>query len=97
MMKEMSGGGVRGLIFGIVTAGVSWLWQGNPYFGLVMGLGMVANLTVAGFAGAAIPIIMKKIGLDPAQCSNIILTTITDVMGFFAFLGFAVLFQSYLV
>jgi len=40
---------------------------------------------------------MKAIGLDPAQCSSIILTTVTDVMGFFAFLGFAVLFQSYLV
>ena len=71
--------------------------QGNPFFGLVIGLGMLVNLTVAGFAGAAIPLTMKSLGLDPAQCSNIILTTITDVMGFFAFLGFALLFQSYLI
>ena len=52
---------------------------------------------VAGFSGAAIPITMKAVGLDPAQCSNIILTTVTDVMGFFAFLGFALVFQKYLV
>jgi len=50
-----------------------------------------------GNAGASIPLIMKKIGMDPAQSSNIILTTVTDVVGFIAFLGFAVLFQKFLV
>jgi magnesium transporter len=84
-------------VIGIVTGFVAWLWQGNPYLGLVVGLGMTVNLTVAGLAGAAIPLAMKGLGLDPAQCSNIILTTITDVMGFFAFLGFAVIFQNYLI
>jgi len=57
----------------------------------------VNNLFFAGLSGAAIPLLMKRIGIDPAQSANIILTTITDVIGFFAFLGFAVLFQSYLV
>jgi len=51
----------------------------------------------AGLSGSSIPIVMKRIGLDPAQSSNIILTTVTDVMGFLAFLGFAVLFQNYLL
>ena len=63
--------------------------------GLVIGLGMFVNLICAGLAGAPIPILMKPLGLDPAQCSRIILTTITDVMVFFSFLGFAVLFRQH--
>ena len=97
ILKESWIGLVNGVVIGLVTAGIAWLWQGNPYLGLVIGLGMMVNLTIAGFSGAAIPITMKWIGLDPAQCSNIILTTITDVMGFFSFLGFAVIFQKYLM
>ena len=58
---------------------------------------MIVNLAVAGFSGALIPLSMKALRLDPAQCSSIILTTIADVMGFFAFLGFAVVFQKYLL
>ena len=65
--------------------------------GLVIGLGMLVNLILAGLSGASIPLIMKKIGIDPAQSSSIILTTVTDVMGFLAFLGLAVLFQQYLL
>jgi magnesium transporter len=76
---------------------VAWVWNGNPFLGLVIGLGMLFNLFFAGLSGASIPIGMKAAGLDPAQCSSIILTTVTDVMGFFAFLGFAVLFQAFLL
>lgn len=97
LLKETGVGAVNGLIIGIVTAIVAWLWQGNPYMGLVIGLGMLVNLAIAGFAGAAIPLTMKRLGMDPAQCSNIILTTVTDVMGFFSFLGFAVIFQRFLI
>jgi magnesium transporter len=64
------------------------VWHGSPYLGLVIGLGMLVNLIVAGLAGASIPILMK----NPAQCSSIILTTVRDVIGFLAFLGFALLF-----
>ena len=81
----------------MVTAIVAWVWQSSPYLGLVIGLGMLFNLIFAGLSGAAIPLLMKKIGIDPAQSSSIILTTVTDIMGFLAFLGFAVLFQSYLI
>jgi len=58
---------------------------------------MIVNLIAAGLAGTLIPTTMKAMGLDPAQSSSIILTTVTDVLGFFAFLGFAVLFQNFLV
>ncbi len=97
IFKEGGIGAINGAIIGVVTAIVAWTWHGNPYLGLVIGLGMLVNLTLAGLSGSSIPILMKAVGLDPAQCSSIILTTVTDVMGFFAFLGFAVLFQSYLL
>ncbi len=97
LIKETVLGCINGAIIGVITAGLAWMWKGNPFLGLVIGLGMIVNLTIAGFSGAAIPLGMKKVGLDPAQCSSIILTTITDVVGFFAFLGFAVLFRHFLV
>lgn len=96
ILKETGIGLINGIVVGIVTAAVAWAWHGNPYLGLVLGLAMIVNLAVAGLSGAAIPLTMKGVGLDPAQCSNIILTTVTDVMGIFAFLGFAVVFQKYL-
>jgi len=97
IMRESIIGMVNGCIIGLVTAGIAWAWEGNPFLGLVIGLAMVVNLLAAGFSGAAIPIAMKSIGLDPAQSSSIILTTVTDVIGFLAFLGFAVVFQDSLI
>ena len=97
VLKEAFLGLINGFIIGVITGVIAILWQGKPVLGLVVGLGMLVNLTVAGFAGALIPLTMKALGFDPAQSSNIILTTITDVMGFLAFLGFATLFRGYLV
>ena len=94
--KESLLGIINGAVIGVVTAGVAILWQGNAMLGLVIGLGMLVNLFVAGLSGASIPLVMRALRLDPAQCSSIILTTVTDVVGFLAFLGFAVLFQSHL-
>jgi magnesium transporter len=96
ILKEGKLGAINGALIGLVTALVAWLWYGNPYLGLVIGLGMLLNLIFAGLSGASIPLVMRKIGLDPAQSSSIILTTVTDVMGFIAFLGLAVIFQNYL-
>lgn len=95
--KEAVTGLFNGLILGVVTGAVAWLWGGNPYLGLVIGIAMVINMLLAGLAGAAIPLTMKALGLDPAQSSSIILTTITDVVGFLAFLSLAVLFQNHLI
>jgi len=97
ILKETVIGIVNGIVIGVVTGLIAWVWQGNPYMGLVIGLGMLVNLTIAGATGAIIPLAMKAIRLDPAQCSSIILTTVTDVMGFVAFLGFAVIFQEHLI
>lgn len=95
--KETLVGAANGVIIGLITAAVAWAWHGNPYLGLVIGMAMLVNLAIAGFFGAIIPLGMKQMGLDPAQSSSIILTTVTDVMGFFSFLGFAVLFRSFLI
>jgi magnesium transporter len=97
VFKEGKIGAINGLVIGVVTALVAWMWYGNPFLGVVIGLGMIVNLICAGLSGASIPIIMKKIGIDPAQSSSIILTTVTDVIGFLAFLGFAVIFQNFLI
>ncbi len=97
VLKEAWLGIISGAATGVVTAFVAWLWFGNAALGMVIALAMLVNLFFAGLSGAAIPLILKGMGLDPAQCSNIILTTVTDVVGFFAFLGFAFLFESMLI
>ncbi|KHE92605.1 MAG: magnesium transporter [Candidatus Scalindua rubra] len=97
ILKEGLVGCINGVVIGIVTGLIAWLWRGNPFLGIVIGMGMIVNLIAAGLSGAAIPIAMKKLGADPAQSSSIILTTVTDVVGFFSFLSFAVLFQKHLL
>ncbi|MFC1522357.1 magnesium transporter [Elusimicrobiota bacterium] len=97
LRKEALIGIANGALIGVVTAAIAWAWHGNPYLGLVIGMAMLVSLACASVAGAAIPILMKKMGFDPAQSSNIILTTITDVVGFFSFLGFAMIFQRFLM
>lgn len=97
LLKETAIGTLSGVIVGLVTAAIAWAWNGNPVLGVVIGLAMVTNLIAAGFAGALIPVAMKSLGFDPSQSSSIILTTITDIVGFFSYLGFALLFESWLV
>ncbi len=95
--KETCLGVLNGVSVGIVTAAIGYFWEGNPYFGLVIGLAMVTNMAIACVSGAGIPMLMRALGWDPAQSSSIILTTITDVVGFFSFLGLATLFQHLLI
>ncbi len=90
--KELLVGLSIGAIMGMVVAGVAWVWKGNPWLGLVLFLAMLANLTVAGVAGAAVPLAVRAMGGDPAVGAGVILTTFTDVCGFLAFLGVATLF-----
>lgn len=95
--KETKLGLFNGLVIGVVTAIIAYILYGNSWFGMVIGLGMIINLVIAGLAGSSTPLVMKRFGIDPAQSSSIILTTVTDVMGFLAFLGLAVIFQDYLI
>ncbi len=79
----------NGLIFAVVMGAIAWIWFNDHLLGVVIALAMVINLLAAGFFGAVIPLILKKIGADPAVGSSVVLTTVTDVVGFFAFLGLA--------
>jgi len=79
----------NGLIFAIIMGAIAWIWFGDHMLGVVIALAMIINLFAAGFFGATIPLFLKKIGADPAVGSSVLLTTVTDVVGFFAFLGLA--------
>lgn len=89
LWKEVKLGIVNGIITGLITALIAYLWQGDVMLGVVVGLAMIINLIIAGLSGAMIPIGLKSLGYDPAQSSMIILTTVTDIIGFAAFLGLA--------
>jgi magnesium transporter len=89
--KELAVGLLIGLVTGLVTAGFAWLWQGSPWLGLALVLAMVVTLGVAGLSGAAVPLLLKALRLDPALGAGVIVTTFTDVFGFFSFLGIATL------
>ncbi len=94
ILKEVVAGTFNGVAIGLVTGAVTWFWHGNAALGLIIFAAMIGNLVSAAFWGATIPLGMKRLGFDPAQCSNIILTTFTDIVGFFLFLGLAVAFQA---
>ncbi len=79
----------NGLIFAFIMGIIAWMWFNDTKLGFVISLAMVINLFAAGFFGATIPLFLKKIGADPAVGSSVLLTTVTDVVGFFAFLGLA--------
>lgn len=89
ILNEVIAGGINGIINGVLVTAVAILWNKNPMFGLIVGLAMVINLIVAGLFGAIIPLIMRRLGKDPASSATIFITTATDVFGFFAFLGLA--------
>ncbi len=87
--REAVVGLVNGLIFAIVMGGVGMAWFGTPMLGVVIGVAMVVNLVVAGLAGVMIPVALDRLDIDPALASGAFVTTVTDVVGFFAFLGLA--------
>jgi magnesium transporter len=96
LLKELAVGAVNGLAVAAVCAGGVYVWSGSAGLSLVIGAAMVLSMIVAGMAGAAIPTLLSALGQDPAQSSSIVLTTVTDVAGFFTFLGLAQLFAAML-
>jgi magnesium transporter len=88
-LAEIAVGVVIGLVLGALIAAVAWLWKGNPYLGLVVGGAMAVNTLVAVSIGGTVPLLLRRLGMDPALASGPILTTITDMCGFFLVLSFA--------
>ncbi len=87
--REALVGLLNGLAFAAVMGVVGTIWFGAPMLGVVIAVAMVVNLLVAGLAGIGVPVVMDRFGIDPALASGTFVTTVTDVVGFFAFLGLA--------
>lgn len=90
--KELAIGFLNGVIWATLIASVIALWKQDLMLGVVIAFAMMMNMIAAGLAGATLPIVMKRLNIDPALAGSVILTTITDVVGIFAFLGTATLF-----
>lgn len=94
LLRELMIGAVNGLIWALVVALVALLWFQQWLLGVLIGLAMIINLAFAALSGVTIPLLVRRLGVDPALASGVILTTVTDVVGFFAFLGLATLFLT---
>jgi len=87
--KELMVGTVNGALFAVLAGIMAWVWFGDTLLGGVIAAAMIVNLISAGLFGAAIPVVLERLKVDPAIASTVILTTVTDVVGFVAFLGLA--------
>jgi magnesium transporter len=96
-LKEISVGLINGIALGLLIAIVAFLWKGNAWLGAVVGIAMMLNTMIAVSLGGTLPLIMRRLNLDPALASGPILTTITDMCGFFLVLSLASLWLQWLV
>ena len=92
LFKEFLAGGINGVLFMAAGVAVALLWYGDPVLGLLFGFAMIVTLVAGVVAGVCIPLFLDKLGFDPAVSSGVFLTTVTDVVGFFSFLGLAALY-----
>jgi magnesium transporter len=87
--RETAVGLVNGIVFAFITGLVAWLWFSNIQLAVIMGLAMIVNMLAAGLSGIFVPLGLARINVDPAIASGTFVTTVTDVVGFLSFLGFA--------
>ena len=92
VLRELIVATVNGLLFAALAAGLSYFWFGDQNIAILMAVAMMANLLVAGLSGTFVPVGLMRVGVDPAVASSVFVTTITDVVGFFVFLGLAALY-----
>ena len=97
LKKEIAIGIINGLCIGLVVGVLGYFWVGSIAFGFVIGTAMLLNLIVATISGYLVPVLLKKVGIDPALASAVFVTTVTDVLGFFFFLGLATVMLQYLI
>lgn len=89
--KELRVGGLNGAVWAVVIGVVAYFWFSSPMLGLVIALAILVNIVVAAIAGVTLPVILNKLKIDPALAGSVILTTVTDIVGFVAFLGLGTL------
>jgi len=92
LSKELAVGLVNGILWALVIAGIAVLWFGDVRIGAIIAAAIWINLLCAAVSGVSVPMLLKRMGIDPALAGSVVLTTVTDVVGFFAFLGLATLF-----
>ena len=97
LLKEVAVGLGNGVVLGATAAAVVWIVRGSPALGLVLGMAMIINMFVAAAAGTLVPLGLRAANVDPALASSVFITTMTDMFGFFSFLGLATVFARYLV
>lgn len=91
LTREVAIGLLNGILWAMIVAVLVWLWFGDQQIGLIIGAALIVNLVTAAYAGAMLPILMRRMGIDPALAGGVALTTITDVVGLATFLGLATL------
>jgi magnesium transporter len=96
LLKVAHVGVGNGVALGVLAAVAVWIWRGNPVLGLLLGLAMIINMFVAATAGTLVPLGLRAANVDPALASSVFITTMTDMFGFFSFLGLATVFARYL-
>jgi magnesium transporter len=96
-LKEISVGMINGFALGCLIGIVAWLWKGNPMLGAVIGVALCINTVIAVSIGGTVPLLLKRFDQDPAVASGPLLTTITDMAGFFLVLSLATAFMPYLI
>jgi magnesium transporter len=94
IQKEMILSIINGLFFAVIIGFIAYFWFQQPKIGFIIAVSMLINLLCAGFFGAMIPLLLKRLGIDPAVGSSVFLTTVTDVVGFLSFLGLATFFLT---
>jgi magnesium transporter len=92
--RELAVGLINGLLFAVLLAAAVLIWFGSGEIGVIIAIAMIVNMFVAALAGILVPLVLDKLGIDPAVASSVFVTTVTDVVGFFAFLGLAALWFS---
>jgi magnesium transporter len=97
LRKELSVGIINGIVLGILIGIVAWVWKDNAFLGLVIGLALAVNTLIAVSIGGTVPLLLKGLGIDPAVASGPLLTTVTDMAGFFLVLSLASFFMPQLL
>ncbi|MDO7641212.1 MAG: magnesium transporter, partial [Reinekea forsetii] len=87
LKKELSVGGLNGIIWAITVGIIVSIWFANPMIGVVIALAILVNICAGALSGVVIPIVLSKLKLDPALSGSVVLTTVTDIVGFVVFLG----------
>jgi len=89
LTRELGIGLLNGCLWALIVAGLVWAWFGDPQIGMIIGLALIVNMLMSAYAGTMLPVIMRRIGIDPALAGGVALTTVTDVVGLVTFLGLA--------